>query len=143
MKKTLLITVFLAITTFVNAQNRDKLKALKIAFITERLDLTQSEAQKFWPIYNAFEEKEREFRRDNFMERRNLKWEDLTEEDAQKLIDDFIKNEDEMHAHRQKFIADLRKVLPAKKIILLKKTEDDFKQEMLEQYKMRRGGGRP
>lgn len=141
MKKLLVIALFLSSVLLVNAQNRgDKLKALKVAYLTEHLNLTQSEAQQFWPIYNAFEEKEREFRRNHFMERKNLEWEDLTEEDAQKLIDDFTRKENEMHQHRQKFIDDLRKVLPAKKIILLKKAEEDFKREILEQYKMRRQG---
>ena len=142
MKKTLLLILFSLVIVSGYAQERrgEKLKALKVAFITERLDLTQTEAQKFWPIYNAFEEKERELRRDNFMERRNLKPEEFTEEDAQKLIDEFIKNENELHQNKQKLVIDLQKVLPAKKIILLKKAEDDFKREMLEQFKMRRQG---
>lgn len=142
MKKTLFLILFSLILLNGYAQERrgEKLKALKVAFITERLDLTPTEAQKFWPIYNAFEDKEIELRRDNFMERRNLKPEDLSEEDAQKLIDEFIKNENELHQNKQKLVADLQKVLPAKKIILLKKAEDDFKREMLEQFKMRRQG---
>ena len=128
MKKTLFLILFSLILTSTYAQERrgEKLKALKVAFITEQLDLTQTEAQKFWPIYNAFEEKERELRRDNFMERKKLKPEELTEEDAQKLIDEFVKNENELHQNKQKLVEDLRKVLPAKKIILLKKAEDDY-----------------
>ena len=31
------------------------MQALKIAFITQRLDLTSAEAEKFWPIYNEYE----------------------------------------------------------------------------------------
>ena len=38
--------------------NRDKIKTLKIAFITEKLDLSEQEAQKFWPIYNKYDKKE-------------------------------------------------------------------------------------
>jgi hypothetical protein len=30
------------------------LEAMKIAFITKRLDLTPEEAEKFWPIYNRY-----------------------------------------------------------------------------------------
>src|SRR4051812_33458778 len=30
------------------------LDAMKIAFITKRLDLTPEEAEKFWPIYNRY-----------------------------------------------------------------------------------------
>jgi hypothetical protein len=40
-----------------NAQDgiRDRIKAQKVAYITEQLDLTVDEAQKFWPIYNRYE----------------------------------------------------------------------------------------
>ena len=34
----------------------ERIKAQKVAFITEKLSLTAEEAQQFWPIYNAFEE---------------------------------------------------------------------------------------
>ena len=35
--------------------SREKIKALKVAYLTEQLNLTSSEAEKFWPIYNRFE----------------------------------------------------------------------------------------
>ncbi len=31
-----------------------RLEALKIAYITRKLDLTPEEAQRFWPIYNQY-----------------------------------------------------------------------------------------
>ena len=33
----------------------EKIEALKIAFITQKLQLTTDEAQKFWPVYNQYE----------------------------------------------------------------------------------------
>lgn len=140
MKKSILIIIlFLSLNVF--AQGRgEKLKALKVAFITERLDLTQEEAQKFWPIYNAYEENERKLRLDTFEERKDLNVETLSEAEANELIDNFTKAENERHKLKQQFIQDIRKVLPAKKVILLKKVEDDFKRQMLEQFKRRRQG---
>jgi hypothetical protein len=38
-------------------QKKERVKQLKIAFFTEELDLTEDEAEKFWPIYNEMEEK--------------------------------------------------------------------------------------
>lgn len=35
----------------------EKLEALKIAFITEKLSLTTKEAQNFWPVYNEYSQK--------------------------------------------------------------------------------------
>ena len=33
----------------------EKIQALKIAFITQKLQLTPDEAQKFWPVYNQYD----------------------------------------------------------------------------------------
>lgn len=35
--------------------NQERMKAAKIAFLTEKLDLDSETAQQFWPIYNEFE----------------------------------------------------------------------------------------
>ena len=37
------------------AKKAEKIQALKIAFITQKLELTSDEAQKFWPIYSQYE----------------------------------------------------------------------------------------
>ncbi|MGE5107018.1 MAG: hypothetical protein ACM3H8_05710 [Sphingobacteriales bacterium] len=59
MKKYLLITFFfVAGLTQLKAQDdpeeNSKIEALKIAFISKKLDLTPDEAQKFWPVYNQY-----------------------------------------------------------------------------------------
>jgi len=58
MKKYLLI-LFLMIGSLsqIKAQepNGEKIQSLKIAFITQKLQLTPDEAQKFWPIYNEYD----------------------------------------------------------------------------------------
>jgi len=36
-------------------QNFEKFDAMRIAFITERLELTSAEAEKFWPVYNEYQ----------------------------------------------------------------------------------------
>jgi hypothetical protein len=56
MKRLLLLTCF-AFTILIGvAQNGKNLAALKIAYITKRLDLSPEEAQKFWPYYNQYSE---------------------------------------------------------------------------------------
>ena len=58
MKKTLvIIALIFSVTLFAQRPGKEKIKAFKTAFITEKLDLSQTEAQKFWPIYNEFEKK--------------------------------------------------------------------------------------
>ena len=58
-----ILILFLLIATTASAQRGDKIKAYKTAFLTESLELTSDEAEKFWPIYNAHEEKLRTLRK--------------------------------------------------------------------------------
>ena len=39
---------------------RERVRAEKVAFLTEQIDLTESEAQVFWPIYNQLQNEQRE-----------------------------------------------------------------------------------
>jgi len=65
MKKYLLIATVLISSIFVakaqdnqpgdETSRQEKLKALYVAFITEKLELTPDEAQKFWPAHTQFE----------------------------------------------------------------------------------------
>ena len=59
MKKIIIyIPVFLFCSLSIFAQkkreSREKIRTLKIAYVTEKLNLTENEAQKFWPIYNTY-----------------------------------------------------------------------------------------
>lgn len=119
-------------------QNRDKIKTLKIAFITEKLDLSEKEAQQFWPIYNSFEDEQYQIRRNSFQGRNKINFETLTEKEASSLLKEMRSVETKRHALKTKFIDDLTKILPAKKIIMLDKVEDDFKHKMFEEYRRRR-----
>ena len=68
MKKYLLIIIaFLASFSFASAQNgrSEKVQALKVAFITQKLNLTSAEAEKFWPVYNNYENEIKSVRTSN------------------------------------------------------------------------------
>jgi Skp family chaperone for outer membrane proteins len=64
MKRFLLLTFFAFSILISIAQNGNRLEALKIAYITKRLDLSPEEAQKFWPIYNQYAEELKRTRQD-------------------------------------------------------------------------------
>ncbi len=54
MKKFLLYSFFILAAGAVRAQNGNRLEALKIAYITKKMDLSPDEAQRFWPFYNQY-----------------------------------------------------------------------------------------
>jgi Spy/CpxP family protein refolding chaperone len=78
--KTFITVLFLmcSITFYSQEIKNEKIKSLKIAHITKTLDLTTSEAEKFWPIYNTFENKQIVLRTSKMKKmRRDLKIESL------------------------------------------------------------------
>jgi len=142
MKKILLILILtLSFSSFAQDNGRhERIKALKIAFITERLQLTEAEAEKFWPLYNIFEAEQQKIRRETIGKFRKADFESMSEQDAKKHLDDMMKADSKKHQLKQEFANDLQKVLPAKKIIILKATEDAFNRRMMDQMKKRREG---
>ncbi len=141
-KTILIILFFLSISSFAQQgmnEKKEQIKALKVGFITNELALTTEEASKFWPIYNAFDDKQFELKHHK-MRALKARMDDealdkLSEKQAATLLAQMESNEDELCQLRKKFIANLKGVLPAKKIIKLKKAEDDFYRKLLQQYR--------
>jgi hypothetical protein len=71
MKRLLLIVGFAFSFLLGQAQNGERLEALKIAYITKRLDLSPEEAQKFWPIYNQYAEELKRTRKEEIRENKS------------------------------------------------------------------------
>jgi hypothetical protein len=125
-------------------EKKEKVKALKVAYITEQLDLTAEEAQKFWPIYNTFDDKQAELRHEkmsSILDRFEPgSVEKLSEKEASALLTQMETIEENLFTLRKKFIKDLQGVISAKKIIKLKKAEEDFNRHLLKQMREKRKG---
>ena len=119
----------------------EKVKALKIAFITEQLDLSSEEASQFWPIYNKYEEKINDIRK---KERKEIiqvlrnNFETITDAEANKLIDKSISSREQQRTFETQMINELRVAISPKKVIQLKRVEDAFKRKLLERFKEHR-----
>ncbi len=141
MKKRHLLIVSLLLLASVMSYGqgkRDKIRSLKVAFITEALALTPAEAEKFWPLYNAFEDRQFDIRKQklrNLRERFDANPESLTDKEALALLTDMDETEEQLHETRKKFSQSLRGVLSPVKILKLRKAEDDFNRRLLRQYR--------
>jgi hypothetical protein len=137
------ILLFLVGFSFANyAQNRlnrkDKIKALKTAYITEQVELTPSEAEKFWPIYKAFDDKQFELRHQkmkSYLDRMESNSDEMSDKEASQLLSQLEASEDELYQLRKKFNSDIKLILSAQKIIKLKKAEENFNRSLLKQLR--------
>ena len=98
-----------------------KLQALKIAWLTKKLDLSPEEAQRFWPIYNKYTEEIRAIR----------------QEQKQKNTPE-IEVEDKILGVRKKYNGEFSKALSAEKANTFFRSERDFGNEIRKELQERR-----
>lgn len=144
--KILVFAKFLLMVAIVSGQGRpgmDKIKSLKVAFITERVGLTSNEATMFWPVYNEHEDAQAQIRRKERLEIKSkmVDFENLSETEANRLLDQLIELEKEKQELNVEFLSNIREVISPKKTFLLIKAEEDFKKRLLRQIQQRRQGG--
>jgi hypothetical protein len=119
-------------------EKKEEIYALKVAFITNKLPLTSSEAEKFWPIYNAFEDKQFELKHEKslvFLKKMdNETLNKMSEKEAAALLYKMESAEEEIFQLRKKLIISLKPILSQVKLIKLRKAEEEFNKKLLLQY---------
>jgi len=142
MKKIILIIILLShhINSFSQQKAYEKLKALKIAHITEKLNLTEKESQVFWPIYNENEKHRHEIRASKKAKLKLLDINMLSEAEAEMHLKNLINLEEKKHQYEKEYLNKLVKILPHKKILLLKHNDHSFRRKVLHEYKNRHKG---
>ena len=118
-------------------EKKENIEAMKIAFITTKLDLTPEEAQKFWPVYNQYNDKINEMRKQQRMDDRENKknFDELTDKDIEEDIDaDLAFKQKELDMQKE-YTKKLKTVLPIRKISKLYEAENQFKKVLIEKLK--------
>lgn len=142
MKKLLVVFCFLFTALPVLSQEedrdaqRERIKALKVAFFTQELNLNEQTAEKFWPIYNRYEKERRELHKREHIDIKNV--ECISEDEAENLIDEFLSVENEEYKIKQQLFKDLKQIISAKDIIKLHKLEDEFHKKLIKEYRSKR-----
>lgn len=141
------IIIALFCTLTVSAQMRkersEKIKALKIAYLTEQLELTTDEAQKFWPVYNAFDKQQSKLRnahRSNLRKviKENGTIDGATEEEAKNLIASKLNSDKKLYEAQKDFINKIKGIISYKKIIKLQVAEMEFGRKLMRKYKRKK-----
>ena len=99
---------------------RDKIKADKKLVVAANMELTESEAKGFWPIYEQYQKELQKINQrigkvlDSYAEDNRKK--SLTDEKAKKLIDEAVAIEQAEANLKSAYAPKLSKVLPVKKV---------------------------
>lgn len=138
MKKALFLFLsLLAFTAIGQDDKHSQIKAMKTAYITEELDLSASEAEKFWPVYNSYRTNLWNLRHDKYKTlyvNYRLSLDEISHTKAMEMLSLVKEKEIEESQLYDHFQTDLLKVLPAPKVFMLRKVEEGFKRKLLQWY---------
>lgn len=136
-KKGIVVIVFMLSIVMIKAQEenrREKMEALKIAYITEKIDLSESEAKEFWPVFNEYQ-KERKNIRTRKKGKEKPNFDEMSDSEVEAFIDKRILNAERMLALRKKYLEKFKSILPIKKVAKLLEAERGFKREVLKKMR--------
>lgn len=122
-------------------ERKDKIKSLKIAFISQKLALSSEEAEKFWPVYNKYDDKIMALKEAQMKLRLDKK--SGSDEDALKKIEEAEAIESEVMLLKKKMRAELIPIITAEKVVALERLEHEFHRKILEKLKGRKGNHPP
>ncbi len=118
------------------AQQKERIKSFKIAFFTEKLQLTPDESKEFWPLFDQFEN-EREGLRGKY-NLRGKKLELMSDEEVGDFVMNQLEMEQEMVKIRKDYVLRFMKVIPIRKVAMLQRIETEFKKQLLKEIRERR-----
>lgn len=122
-------------------QHRERIKALKTAYITQELNLSKDVAQKFWPIYNKYETKKRELHRREHVDIDLSSPECIDEAKANNMLKEYLDVEREEYVIKKQLFNDLKAIISAQDIIKLHKLEDEFHKKLIKEYRAKKDRG--
>lgn len=128
-----------------SAERQENLQQQKIAFFTEKLQLSPRESSLFWPVYNDYQNRRDKITRDRntLLQYYDANNSNLTESEANELIRKFIAYQQEelqlVEIYTKKFL----EFLPAKKVMRIFIVELDFKKWLLENLRQNKSPAAP
>ena len=97
---------------------KEKIRTDKKLLVATNMQLTESEANAFWPVYEAYQAdlaklRDREIK---LIEEFAAKFETMSDDAAKKLLDDSLSIDSDHQKLRQSYLSKIRGVLPDKKV---------------------------
>lgn len=113
---------------------KDKFKAQKVAYITSELELSETESQKFWPIYNSYQSEIEQLKADLDIKPSR----DMSDKEAEDMMYALLENRSKEIDVQKKYIQKMKTAISARKIAMLFKAERQFKEKVVSNMKERR-----
>lgn len=119
----------------------EEIKAQKAAYLTQKMDLSADESQKFWPVYNEYDKALEAIRMERREAHKAMKDRiDISETEAAAAIDRELASQQKELDLRKRFAGEFKKNIGAVKTLKLGRAERDFNRELLKRMRDRMQG---
>lgn len=121
---------------------QERIKAAKVAYLTRELNLSPQEAERFWPVYNEFENRRDDLRhrmKDLIDERDGGGY--TSDDRANSALDEWMNLREQELQLEKNFRKSMQGILPSRRLVALHQAERDFQRELLKRLQEKRDGG--
>lgn len=141
-----MILVFLgtSISAFAQQDKHEQIKSMRVAVYTRILQLTPAEAEKFWPVFNKYQQERDELRKEVKADREKARNMDkLSDAEVEAMVDRHLQHEQRELDLKKKYTSEFKKVIAIQKVALMPRAEWEFKKELIDilrQHKKNKNG---
>ena len=137
MKRLLILLLLVSAVSWAQKGREDRIRAYKTAFITDKLDLSSEEAERFWPVYNKYQDQLEAVRKEERQEITSVvkDFDDISDDQANYMIDKGMEYAKRRVQLQNQMVDELRVVISPKKVLKLRRVEESFKREMLQRFR--------
>ncbi len=149
MKNLVLFFLLICLGTFASAQSsadrRNEIESYKIAYLTQKMELSPEDARIFWPIYKNWQDEQMALRKERSQKmisyRKIEDIENLSDAEVQTLLTNEFNLKQRSLNLEKKYFNLLRAKLPIKTVGKYYRAQETFKKELLTRFKGGRKGG--
>jgi hypothetical protein len=134
-----ILAIFCAMNISAQSAGRERLDAYKIAFFTKRLNLTSQEAEKFWPVYNEYQDGKNRIQLERQELNRNFNQNELnmSERELSEAGDRLVGLAVREAALAQEFHNKIKTILSPVKVLRLYQAENQYRLQLLNELRQR------
>lgn len=118
----------------------DRVQAQRVAFITQKIDMTSKEAEKFWPLFNEYEREERKIRKQYQRDTRRII--DMSDGEARKFLESRFDMEQELLDLKRQYFLRLADIISPRKLAGFNRADREFKKLLLNRIRTNKRRGR-
>lgn len=140
---TLLLTSVYAFGQGPRNMSREQIKSARIAFLTNRLELTEESAQKFWPIFNDFENKKEALRESYNEKKRKVATtggglRNLSDEAAKEMLSIYMDQRQSELDLEKEYVSKFAEAIPPQKVWMVIRIDGEFRRHLMQRLSKER-----